>query len=251
MVPKTQESQGGRFVPRGTIKDICVVSDLHMFCGRSRWQDHLSAIYAAAQEADLFVFNGDTFDFKWTILNSIPDTVRAAIAFLRDFATRNPECQIHVNLGNHDHMQVFIDALDILARETPNLSWHPYYLRLGNRLFLHGDVAQRKMKHRQLERYRSGWLHRKKQGRFKNQVYDAVYRTGAHLAITQLAFPPRRTLKRVSAYLEDIGHDAESGVEHVYFGHTHVRIHGHMYRGLTFHNGGAPLEGVPFSLLKV
>jgi len=228
-----------------------VVSDLHMFCRRSRWESHLPAIHAAAAEADLFVFNGDTVDFKWSSLPDEAATVRAALDFFRGFADRYPACQVHVNLGNHDYHHGFIIALDQLARESRNFSWHPYYLRVGRTFFLHGDVANRKMSHRRLKRYRSGWLHHRHQGKIKNRMYDAAFRTGAHVAIARMAFPHRRTLRRVMAYLEDIGHCGESGVERVYFGHTHVPVSGVRYNGVTFHNGGAPMEGVDFNLLKV
>ncbi|MBX3180844.1 MAG: metallophosphoesterase [Candidatus Hydrogenedentes bacterium] len=233
------------------MKSVCVVSDLHMFCKRSHWEDHLPEIYAAAAGSDLFVFNGDTFDFKWTTLGSVEETVHQAIVFLRGLAAEFPDCRFHVNLGNHDHVQGFIDALSKLARETENLSWHPYYFRVGNTLFLHGDMATRKMSHQQLEAYRAGWLHHKKQGRVKNRVYDAAFRAGAHIAVSRLVHPPRRTLERVHAYIHDIGHGAPHGVETVYFGHTHVPVDGEYYGGVTFHNGGAPMRGMDFSLLRL
>lgn len=233
------------------MKTVCVVSDLHMFCKRSHWEDHLDAIDEAAEKSDIFVFNGDTVDFKWTTLNSVDETIDAAIEFLRGIAARFPACQFHVNLGNHDHTQGFIDALDVLARSTENLSWHPYYLRMGNTLFIHGDAATRRMNQAQLEAYRGGWMHHKKQGRMKNRVYDAAFKARAHLAISRLAHPPRKTLERVHSYIHDIGHGTPEGVENVYFGHTHVAVDGARYGGVTFHNGGAPMRGVDFRLLML
>jgi UDP-2,3-diacylglucosamine hydrolase len=222
-----------------------------MFCKRSHWEEHLEAIEEAAADADIFVFNGDTFDFKWTTLSSVEATVEAAVAYLEDFAHRHPGCRVHVNLGNHDHVQPFIDALAALARRTENLTWHPYYLRVGNTLFIHGDVATRKMNQAQLEAYRSNWLHHKKQGKIKNRFYDAAFRARAHVAISRLAHPPRRTLQRVHSYIHDIGHGEPEGVENVYFGHTHVAVNGARYGGVTFHNGGAPMRGMDFSLLTL
>jgi len=233
------------------IRTVCVVSDLHMFCRRSQWRDVIDMIHKAAAGVDLFVFNGDTFDFKWTMLRSVEETVEQALAFLRELATSCPHTRIHVNLGNHDHVQAFIHALDALTRETPNLTWHPYYLRVGNTMFLHGDVAQRKMRHHQLERYRAGGLHRRKQGQWKNRVYDALLEAGAHVTVSRLAFPRRRTARLLAAYLRDIGHGPHDGVEQVCFGHTHVRMSAYEYRGLTFHNGGAPFRGMDFHLIHV
>jgi UDP-2,3-diacylglucosamine hydrolase len=232
------------------MKSVYVVSDLHMFCKRSQWRNIVDIIHNVARDADVFVFNGDTFDFKWTSLESVPETVEQAIAFLRELSERCPKCRIHVNLGNHDYDSSFIDALKRACDEVPNLTWHPYYLRLGNTVFLHGDVAQRKMDHEHLERYRSRWLHHEKQGKFRNQVYDALFRARAHVAVSQMAFPHRLTMRRVSAYLDDIGHGHRNGVERVYFGHTHVPLNGRKYHGMSFHNGGAPFEGMEFIVLK-
>lgn len=229
-----------------------VVSDLHMYCKRSHWEKHIEGLYEAAREADLFVFNGDTIDFKWSMLPTIEATVERGVEFLADFATRHPECRIHVNLGNHDHIPPFIAGLKGLDAEIDNFTWHPYFLRVRDTVFLHGDVANWKMRHDHLERYRSSWMHHKQQGIFKNRIYDAAFRAKAHIAVSRLAFlPHRRTTSRVSAYLEDIGHTRESGVERVYFGHTHVAVPGYHYRGVTYHNGGAPMDGMEFNLLKV
>lgn len=232
------------------MKSAYVVSDLHMFCKRSQWERHIPKIHDAAKEAELFVFNGDSVDFKWTSLPGIPETITAAAQFFDDLCQQYPECHFHVNLGNHDFVTDFIHALEELSERTPNFSWHPYYLRVGSTLFLHGDVANRKMNHRQLQRYRATWCQHKKQGSFKNRLWDAAFRAKAHLAISRLAFPPRRTVKRVSSYLYDIGHTREHGVKSVYFGHTHQPVYGHHYKGVTFHNGGAPMPGINFALLK-
>lgn len=232
------------------MNSACVVSDLHMFCRRSQWEQHLEAMHRGAADADLFVFNGDTVDFKWTSLAGVNETVDCAVNFLKDFAGRYPNTQIHVNLGNHDHVAPFITELDKLAHITPNLSWHPYYFRVNSTMFLHGDVANRRMSHAQLERYRAHWNHDRKESEVKNQIYDAAFRAGAHLAVSRLAFPHRRTIKRVAAYLEDIGQTGAHGIRRVYFGHTHVPVAGYTYRGITFHNGGAPMEGMGFQMLK-
>lgn len=234
------------------MQNVYVVSDLHMFCRRSQWEQHLSAIHDAAALADMFIFNGDSIDFKWSCLPTVKQTVDSALAFFRSLADKFPACQFHVNLGNHDHVQAFIQALDDLSGERTNFSWHPYYLRINNTIFLHGDVANRRMSHQQLERSRRRWdsFHNRRQGALRNQVYDAAFRAGAHIAISKLAFPHKRTIKNLAAYLEDIGHASTHGVEQVYFGHTHVPVSGYQYGGVVFHNGGAPMEGMGFQLLK-
>jgi UDP-2,3-diacylglucosamine hydrolase len=50
-------------------------------------------------------------------------------------------------------------------------------------------------------------------------------------------------------YIDQIGHGPASGVEHVYFGHTHRELNNYRYGGVSFHNGGAPMHGVPFRIV--
>lgn len=228
-----------------------VVSDLHMFCRRSHWRTRLPEIRRAAAACDLFVFNGDTFDFKWTELASLAATVDAAIHFLEQLAAECPDTHIHVNLGNHDHHHRFITALENLCARTPNLTWHPYFLRVDNTLFLHGDATMQPPSQRQLERYRGTWLHRPRAGRWKGHLYDVLFAVRVPLALSRIAFLPHtRTLRRLTRYLEDIGHSEREGIRHVYFGHTHVPVRGRRYRGVWFHNGGAPMRGMPFQVLR-
>jgi UDP-2,3-diacylglucosamine pyrophosphatase LpxH len=224
-----------------------VISDSHIFCRRSRWREHLAVMHDAADTAELFVFNGDTFDFKWRDCQSMAVSAARAILFLEDFAAAHPGCRLHVNLGNHDHAHHFIESLGTLARRTGNLTWASDYLRIGQALFLHGDVAIRPMNAEDLRRYRARWLHRKRAGEFRNRIYDAAFQTGAHVAVSRLAFPQRSTLRRISAYLEAIGHTAGTGLRKVCFGHTHVPMDGCHFNGIDWYNSGSMLAGMPFS----
>lgn len=56
--------------------------------------------------------------------------------------------------------------------------------------------------------------------------------------------------RRIAAYLRHVGEGPDSGVRHIYFGHTHRRVLNYRYRGMTFHNGGAPICGQPFRILE-
>jgi len=46
-------------------------------------------------------------------------------------------------MGNHDHHDEFEVELCRLADSRENLDWHPFYLRRGNAVFLHGDEEDR------------------------------------------------------------------------------------------------------------
>jgi len=232
------------------LQSVAIVSDLHLFCRRSEAHHHVDSIRIAASESDVFVLNGDIFDFRWSTLDSPEQTVASAIAWLGDLVGNAPACRFYYVLGNHDHYRPLIEALDAFAADRPNFEWSPYYLRLGPALFLHGDVAIRKMTAADLEQYREGWLDDPIRGPVFNAVFDLAFRFGIHKSVGRLAFPQDPVLERLHHYVEDIGHGAASGVETVYFGHTHIAMIQQEYNGVTYHNGGATMPGLDFHVLK-
>ena len=120
------------------------VSDLHLFANRSNAHQYLEEIARAASHAEVFVLGGDTFDFRWSRI-PLHKAVERAVHWLVELTAACPQCHFHLVLGNHDYHQAFIDRLGDLEKQVSNLSWHRYYVRLGNSLFLHGDVANREM----------------------------------------------------------------------------------------------------------
>ena len=232
------------------MRSTYVVSDLHIFSPRSWAHEHMDMIAAAAAKANRFVFNGDTFEFRWTIFPTVEETADQAIRWLRDFVGAFPHCQFHYVVGNHDNVGPFVERLMRLSDETPNLSWHPYFLKLGNSVFLHGDVANRKMDAADLAEYRSRWRNDAKKGPFLDSCHELAFRFDVHKAVCRLAFPRRRVARRVTAYLEAIGHGPLTGIDHVYLGHTHRTLRDYEYRGMRFHNGGAAVKGMDFRVVR-
>lgn len=229
-----------------------VVSDLHMFSRRSDFEDHMDDIREVAGKADLFVFNGDTFDFKWTTLATVEETVDEAIRWLKTLIDEFPDCHFHFILGNHDNLQVFIDALSELTVPTPNLSWHPYYLRIGDVVFLHGDVSDGHMDAAALEKSREQWLHDTSvRHPLFHYIYDVVVHLGVHKVIQAAVYPKRRVAHRLTHYLEDVGLGSLDGIKHVYFGHTHGAMENYEFQDMVFHNPGTPMKGLQFNILKV
>ncbi len=231
-----------------------VVSDLHLFSKRTTAGRHAETLLEAAGRADVFVLNGDIFDFRWTTLPSVKDTIDEAIRWLERITKRFPDCHFHFILGNHDAHHAFEEKLAHLAKGTSNLNWHPYYLRLGGKVFLHGDVciSSGRPHPTSLERYRARWRKEgRKRGKFNNMLYDAAVQARLHKAIHHLAFPRKRTARSLLTYLEHVGGDAVDGVDSVYFGHTHVAMSGYEYGGIRFHNSGAPMKGVRFKPVKL
>jgi UDP-2,3-diacylglucosamine hydrolase len=165
-------------------------------------------------------------------------------------AGSHPRCQFHYLLGNHDYHGPFLQRLAEREGRLPNLCHHPFHLRLGDNVFLHGDAARRRMTPERLLKFRCRSAHLDAPGRFRRRAYDLVHRAGLHRAVPYLVSPKRRTARRIIRYLEHVGEGPHTGVSHVYFGHTHRRVSNYRYRGLTFHNGGAPIQGQTFRILE-
>lgn len=226
------------------------VSDLHLFSNRSLGAAHWESLHQAASQARLFVLGGDIFDFRWTTLDSIDCTAKAAISWLEQLVAPHPHCEFHFVLGNHDFHRQFTPRLKEFAEATPNLDWHPYYLRRGGSFFLHGDVCHRPLTHEALVTARDRCHHRQVKSKSANKIYDMVVQAGLHRMAQTVASRPEKVARNLSCYLDDIGHNAASGVKHVYFGHTHVPMSHYRHGGLTFHNGGAPIKGLQFRIVE-
>jgi UDP-2,3-diacylglucosamine hydrolase len=226
------------------------VSDLHMFARRSFAQEYTEEIARCAADAQIFVLGGDIFDFKWTTLESVRQTVDAAIEWLRRLVEPNPACDFHFILGNHDAKSVFVERLDDFADATAHFTWHRYFWRYGNCVFLHGDIADGRIDHETLDVRRGRWDRSKTLRPSSHLLYDLAVRAQLHRLIGSLAHRERAVLKNVLAYVHHIGHGPHSGTEHVYFGHIHRVLDGIQYGGLTFHNGGAAIRGNQFRIIQ-
>jgi UDP-2,3-diacylglucosamine hydrolase len=230
---------------------ISFVSDLHLFARRSDAPRYADAIRTAARRSEVLVLGGDIFDFTWSTLPTMEATVAAAFRWLEHIAAEHPHCQIHYLLGNHDYCQPFLDLLERQAHVIPNFAWHHFYLRLGPNVFLHGDaVEKREITHEKLLAYRSRWLNRPLAGKFKRGVYDVVHRAQLHRPVAFLLHRKRHVARRILNYLDHLGEGPETGVRHVFFGHIHRRMFNYRYRGVTFHNCGAPIAGLRFRVLE-
>jgi UDP-2,3-diacylglucosamine hydrolase len=227
------------------------VSDLHLFSRRSQAEQHWPAMQGIAAQAETFVLGGDIFDFRWSTLRKGNSTVDAAIRWLDELVAVNRSCQFHFVLGNHDYNRNFIHALDEFAHSCPNLQWHRYYLRMANSLFLHGDIAdQPRLNTSQLHIRRQKWLHDEARSEFAHWLYELAIQAKLH-KVAHLVHRHRKVTDRILHYVEQLGHGPQSGLEHVYFGHTHCAMSHFPNGGLLFHNGGAPMHGLDFRIVPV
>lgn len=227
------------------------VSDLHLFSKRSLATLHHPAIESAARGAKAFILGGDIFDFRWSTLPNHDATIQAATNWLRELTALNEECQFHFVFGNHDYNRVFLAALDELAHETHNLQWHRCYLRIGHSLFLHGDVADKpRIDTQRLLMRRQKYIHDElAKGKLANWLYDVAINARLH-KLAKLVHRDQRVTQRLLHYANLIGHGPESGLKHVYFGHTHCAMSDYACGGLLFHNGGAPMKGLDFRVVE-
>lgn len=232
------------------MKNCYFVSDLHLFSRRSRGDLHQGAIERAALNADAFVLAGDNFDFHWSTIGTIEESADVAARWLERLARGAPGCEFHALLGNHDHHPALIQRLVGLSAELPNLNWHPYFLRIGSGVFLHGDAANWRMNAEALSRFRDRCAEKSPKHARWNRLYDMAIGARLHVLCARAAFPHRVVARRLSAYLEEIEHGPDNGVRNVYFGHTHRALSDYAFGGLKFHNGGAPMDGLRFDILK-
>jgi len=226
-----------------------VISDLHLFAERSAAHGYLPEIRAAAAKADFFVLNGDVFDFRWSVLPSVEDTVDAAVQWLEDLAKGHPRCRFYYVLGNHDGLQPFTDRLADLALQTDNLEWLGSHLRIGSALFLHGDLPRPRRRPRSL--VRSIRPNVRRRGKALNLCYRLAVAMRIHKKLAALAGRPKRSAKRIVRALKSDRTGLAEGLTDVYSGHTHLPFSGYRHGGLTFHNTGSAVRGLRCDLLAV
>lgn len=231
-------------------RNCLFVSDLHHFSRRAQRRRYEQAVRDAVKHTDVLVLGGDIFDFKWSTLPTHQETVQAAGDWLRTLLEENSDCEVKYVLGNHDHDPLLMAELDRLAGESNRFEWQPYHLRLGNSLFLHGDVADRQTTHDQLVAKRQAWSGHRRPHPLRHHMYDWAVQCHLHRLPPLIVHPHRSVARRMLYYLDRHPHLNRQGIQRVYFGHTHVLVDGFEYRGVRFFNGGAPMNGLPFRLIE-
>jgi hypothetical protein len=146
----------------------------------------------------------------------------------------------------------FLAALAAYSAQRSNLHVHPYVLRLGKKVFLHGDVVDHpQMCQARLTKHREHWgRDEARRGEIRNTLYDLAVQARLHTIAGSVAHPKKRAVHRLLGYLNRVGQGQASGTEHVYFGHTHRPLENYKYQGVTFHNPGAPIAGLEFRIVE-
>jgi UDP-2,3-diacylglucosamine hydrolase len=225
-----------------------VVSDLHYLAQRSAAEKHMHRLHEAAEQADFFVLNGDIFDFEWSILGDPGQSLRIAADWLAELAKHFPACRFYYVMGNHDNNSDFVPLLDHLDSTVDNFHWHPSHVRIGDCLFLHGDLAidngLRDPLHRPVQPAR------RLRNRAETMAYTMLCGARVHRLLIQM-HGPRYCAKRIHQSLHHHHPDLARGLTDVYFGHSHKPFQDFQYRDLRFHNSGSAIRGLRHLVLPV
>ncbi|HSJ01087.1 MAG: metallophosphoesterase [Verrucomicrobium sp.] len=228
---------------------ICFVSDLHLFSQRSQAEQWMPLLHERIRESSLVVLGGDLFDFKWSTLGSAEATAQAATIWLKALMKAHPSRPFIMLLGNHDDHPLLRARLEDLAEEFTQLRVETYLFRVANTVFLHGDSANPGSTEARLMLMRGKTAHHRNRGRVMNLLYGGTIRLRLHRVGAGVIFPKRLVARRLLKYLREVGQGPESGTDTVYFGHTHLALRDYLYRGVSFHNCGAPMRGLRFQIL--
>lgn len=218
------------------------VSDLHLLTNRSSADRMMPRLHEAAAEAGLFVLNGDIFDFRWSKYRRLTPSIQFVERWISELVVRHPACQFVFVMGNHDSMPPYGELLTRLSQQYDNLAWEPYYLKLGSKVFLHGDVRESPSAET-LAVYRTRWHKPPHRRHFPHLAYY-VFNWSRLPRLLQALVPTRRLTSAVVKYLKvELGPDFET-ISDVYCGHTHRPVTDYRWDGLRFHNTGATIHGI-------
>ena len=228
------------------------MSDLHLFAARSDgdalFEKLLQSLHdVESSDLSTLVLNGDTFDFRWSELESEQASIDTAIEWLERLMERLPNVAIHFLPGNHDCLTAFVTRLQQWATVREQFFCYEHQLQIGNALFLHGDVANRRMDSHTFQKFRAAWANDHPKGRLARHLYGLADRTKLSSTFHRAYFPPITTIRRVAYHLDRSRPDWRQQTTSVYFGHTHCPIDGEQLDGVRFFNTGSGIRGMGFA----
>jgi UDP-2,3-diacylglucosamine hydrolase len=204
-------------------------------------------IARCVDQADLCVWGGDLFDFRWSRLRDENESVSHAIRWLEDWYTRFPATKFVFLDGNHDAHAAFARELGQWASERSRFDCGLDCVRVNDTLLLHGDVIEGNGTVDAFADYRGRWQHKPVAGDMANRMYDMAIAARVHKAAAMAAHRRRATCIRLLRWMHGQPSDRIEGVRRIVFGHTHRHIQAYRLRGIEFYNGGAAIRHVPFA----
>ncbi len=225
-----------------------VLSDLHLFAKRSDGSKYEEKIIKAAQESDFIVLCGDIFDFKWTIHNSIEESIEHALDWIRLLCNSAPKCNVYYIMGNHDGIKLFKEPLNVFSEKTDNFSWHSAYFQIGDVLFIHGDIPFAtkgvELSNRKLKQLN------KPKGKIMNHLYQWFTNSGG-LKVYRFLCNKMKINEYIYQAIKTNRIYLNSKVKRVYFGHSHIPFSDVKYNGLSLNNAGSAIKGLTFNMMGI
>lgn len=264
---------------------LLVMSDIHRAAHISALPDYEAALVRQMGAFEHVVLNGDNFELFYLDAkffnhdaSTAPHTlvksaVKDSLQFLETCLQQNPQTTIHLVLGNHELIHKFRNGLDKLQQKYPNFEWSPEAIKIGNALFVHGDLA---MDGAPTDHTRTGYTvdspatdskrttHRQREAKdamgWQKMLNVRMEEPGQ--AVVNFWRKPSRCIPILDRWLmrhngtKDANGMPElsmseggvhkpfhvDGIKHVFFGHTHVKfsyLPSTQFSGLMYHNTGA------------
>ncbi len=227
--------------PLSLVRNGVFVADLHLLSPRSIGQEAMVDLSRLSQDRDCIVLGGDIFDFRWSTQGGHTATLVAARNWLEQLLDRTPETQIVYLPGNHDCHPDFLQVLETLSLAVDRFRWAEHFVQIADCLFLHGDVLDAGSVAR-LGSYRQKFHHELPQSALAHRSYDMAVSMRIHKLVPFLRHKPARTCQRLLSTLNDLQLTSPISPRRIYFGHTHVPIHGLKVEQVEFFNPGASLR---------
>jgi UDP-2,3-diacylglucosamine hydrolase len=219
------------------------ISDLHLFSSRSDAHDQVEALRSMQEECQCIVLGGDIFDLRWSQRGGLQPTIEAAEDWLSRLLDQTGKSRVIYLAGNHDCHPSFAEAMRGMADQRERFTWFEHALRIGDSLFLHGDLLHAKPTPEGLLEYRKKHHHEDSPHQMLNKAYDLAVQLRLHKAVARLGNSPKATCFRLQNSLQEFDHNnGGPPVERIFFGHTHVNIPGLELGQQTFFNPGAMLK---------
>jgi UDP-2,3-diacylglucosamine pyrophosphatase LpxH len=233
------------------VNRLTFISDLHLFSNRCNVSEHRELIAREISHADICVWGGDLFDFRWSQHRNESESIAQALIWLDDWYTRFPTTQFVYLDGNHDAHLAFSLALIDWSNDRSRFMCGLDCVRIQDTLLLHGDVIEGRGCADAFADYRGRWQDKRSASRMASGIYDMAIAARVHKAAAMAVHRRRATCIRLIRWMHTQPADSTHGVQRVVFGHTHRRIQGYRVGGFEFYNGGATIRHVPFSPVTI
>lgn len=222
-----------------------VVGDLHLFAKRSNGEVIFDSLSEVTKGSDIIIICGDLFDFRWSSFKTLEESFKSAAGRITSLL-KNIDIPVVYILGNHDGIEGFQSYLNSLKEKFNNFKWYDDSYKLGDTLFIHGDIPLKS----------EGKSVRGRKFKSDEKIYSPFMSWGYTLFTRLKIISLYRGLFKKSSPLPLIHNAVEldsdyKEVKRVIFGHTHFALNSSVFKGREYHNCGTPMSGFNFNILNI